>query len=179
MRFLILIFTLLSITLFAADPVPSSPKIKIALLCAPSVIGRYAQSSYNVTLATFLASNRPFELISYNIKDESNTSLSEVLGQMNNDKVDAVLAPLTLNGVKNLLILLTDKLIFIPTVHKRDVQNAPDNIVFGAIDYQAQIQALVPYMATSVAVFYDDSAVGNSLNTATQTLAHESNTIHS
>jgi hypothetical protein len=167
----------MSFFMFAALGVEQStftPKVKIALLSSPSVIGRYAQSSSNVALATFLASNRPFELISYNIKDESTASLSEVLGQMNSDKVDAVLAPLTLNGVKNLLTLHPDKLLFIPTVHKRDVQNAPENIVFGAIDYQAQIQALVPYMTTSVAVFYDNSAVGNSLSTATQTLAHES-----
>lgn len=174
MKFLTLIVSLFIITASGIEQSALTPKVKIALLSSPSVIGRYAQSSYNVALATFLASNRPFELISYNIKDESTASLSGILGQMNSDKVDAVLAPLTLNGVKNLLTLPTDKLIFIPTVHKRDVQNTPDNFVFGAIDYQAQIQALVPYMATSVAVFYDNSAVGNSLSTATQTLAHES-----
>jgi hypothetical protein len=161
-------------SLLGSDPIPSTPKIKIALLCSPSVIGRYSQSSYNVGLATFLSYNRPFELISYNIKDESAPSIADALKQMNNDKVDAILAPLTLNGVKNLLSLSTDKLIFIPTVHKRDVQNAPENIVFGAIDYQAQIQALVPYMASSIAVFYDNSTVGSSLNATTQTLAHES-----
>lgn len=174
MKFLMLIMSFFMFAALGVEQSPFTPKAKIALLSSPSVIGRYTQSSYNVALATFLASNREFELLSYNIKDESTSSLSSVFEQMTNDKIDAVLAPLTLSGVKNLLTLPTDKLLFIPTVHKRDVQNAPENIVFGAIDYQAQIQALVPYMATSVAVFYDNSAVGNSLSTATQTLAHES-----
>ncbi|MDD5212721.1 MAG: hypothetical protein PHV62_09930 [Sulfuricurvum sp.] len=174
MKFILLVLSCFIITASGIEQSTSTHKVKIALLSSPSVIGRYAQSSYNVALATFLASNRPFELISYNIKDESTSSLSSVFEQIKNDKIDAVLAPLTLNGVKNILTLPTDKLIFIPTVHKRDVQNAPENIIFGAIDYQAQIQALVPYMASSVAVFYDNSAVGNSLSTVTQTLAHES-----
>ena len=174
MKSILLILSFFIITLWAVEQTESTTKVKIALLSSPTVIGRYSQSSYNVALATFLASNRPFELIFFNIKDESATSLSEAMGQINNEKIDAILAPLTLNGVKNLLTLQNDKLIFIPTVHKRDVGNTPENFVFGAIDYQAQIQALVPYMANSVAVFYDNSAVGNSLSKVTQTLAGES-----
>lgn len=174
MKFLLLIMTFFIITVSALEQTASTPHVRIALLSSPSVIGRYAQSSYNVALATFLASNRPFELISFNIKDESTASLSEAMEKINGEKIDAILAPLTLNGAKNLLTQPGDKLVFIPTVHKRDVGNAPENIVFGAIDYQAQIQALVPYMAGSVAVFYDNSAVGNALSKATQTLAGES-----
>lgn len=174
MKFLLILFSFLIFSLSGAQPNPPASKVKIALLSSSSVIGRYTQSSYNVALATFLASNRPFELVSYTIKDETTASISQAIEQMNGDKIDAVLAPLTLNGVKNLLTLSTEKLIFIPTVHKRDVGTAPQNFVFGAIDYQSQIQSLLPYMATSIAVFYDNSAVGNSLSKATQTIAGES-----
>lgn len=174
MRFLLLIFSLFFIPLFGSELNSTSPRMKIALLCAPSIIGKYTQSTYNVALATFLASNRPFELISYNIKDESPSSLSQVFEQMTQEKVDAVLAPLTLNGAKNLVTLQTKTTVFIPTVHKRDVGPAAENFIFGAIDYQAQIEALIPYMSPSVAVFYDSSLVGSALSKATQTLALES-----
>jgi len=174
MKFILLIFSFFIIAASAVEQTKSASNVKIALLSSPAVIGRYSQSSNNVALATFLASSHPFELISFNIKDESAASLSEAIEKMKSEKIDAILAPLTLNGVKNLLTLQNDKLVFIPTVHKRDVGNVPENIVFGAIDYQAQIQSLVPYMASSVAVFYDNSAVGNSLSKVTQTLANES-----
>ncbi|MDP1784669.1 MAG: hypothetical protein Q8K81_04490 [Sulfuricurvum sp.] len=174
MRWVVLIFSFLAITLLGAEPGSTSGQIKIGLLSAPSVIGRYSQASYNVALATFLASNHSFELIAYPMGDESEASISQALTKMEGDKVDAVLAPLTLSGVKNLLNTQTNKIVFIPTVHKRDVGPAPENFTFGAIDYQAQIESLTPYMANSVAIFYDNSTVGSALNKATQVLAHES-----
>lgn len=174
MKIFLLVFSFFILTLLGDEPNIVPPKIKIAVLSSPSVVGRYSQSSYNVALATFLSTNRPFELISYNINDESASSIAAALEKINNENIDGILAPLTLNGVKNLLIIGTQKLVFIPTVHKRDVETAPENFTFGAIDYQAQIQSLLPYMASSVAVFYDNSAVGSALSKATQTLAHES-----
>jgi len=64
--------------------------------------------------------------------------------------------------------------IFIPTVHKRDIPSAPENIVFGGIDYLAQIEALLPYMADSISIFYDTSPVGSQLKSSTEEvfLAH-------
>ncbi len=148
--------------------------LKIVLLSAPSVIGKYSQSTYNVALATLMSSNIPFELVNIEMKDESESSIAQALDTINAEKSDAILAPLTLGGVKNLLKNPTDKIIFIPTVHKRDIGECSSNIIFGAIDYQVQIEALRPYMANSLAVFYDTSPVGSNLYKATQTLASES-----
>ncbi len=151
-----------------------TPKIKIALIAAPSVVGRYAQSTYNVSLATLMASNQPFELVAYDLPNESEAALSQTLEKIGRDNVQAILAPLTLGGVKNLLaICKTDTPIFIPTVHKRDIGAAPETIIFGAIDYQAQIEALLPYMANTLAVFYDPSPIGLALSRTTQDIASE------
>jgi len=151
----------------------SAQKLQIALMVAPSVVGRYAQSTYNVALATLMASRYPFELVLYEMSDESQHTIAQTVEKITQDKMDAVLAPLTLGGVKNLLTIQTSKLVFIPTVHKRDIGVSPANIVFGAIDYQTQIEALTPYMAGSLAVFYDASPVGLSLNRSTQTIASD------
>lgn len=147
--------------------------LKIALMSAHSVIGKYSQSTYNVALATLMSTNIPFELVMVEMKDESESSIAQALDKINAEKSDAILAPFTLVGVKNLLKNQTDKMIFIPTVHKRDVGECSSNIIFGAIDYQVQIEALKPYMANSLAIFYDTSPVGSSLYKATQTLASE------
>ncbi len=147
--------------------------IKIALMVSPSVVGHYSQSTYNVALATLMASHSSFELVLYEMNDESQSSLAQAVEKISHDNIDTILAPLTLGGVKNLLLIQTDKIIFIPTVHKRDIGVSPANIIFGAIDYQTQIEALTPYMAGSLAVFYDESPVGLSLSRSTQTIASE------
>ena len=109
--------------------------IKIAVVSSPKIIGKYAQSVYNVALAT-LSSRRSgrFSLQQYDLQDESSTALEETFAKLREDKVDAVLAPLTGEGAKNLARIDTNFPIFIPTVHKRDIPSAPDNIVFGGID---------------------------------------------
>lgn len=174
MKFIILFLIILLSLWGQSNQNIETPKIKIALIAAPSVVGRYSQSSYNVALATLMASNQPFELVAYNLPNESQTALSQTFEQISHDKVQAILAPLTLGGVKNLLtIYKSDTPVFIPTVHKRDIGTAPATIIFGAIDYQAQIEALLPYMSNSLAIFYDHSNVGLNLSRTTQTIASE------
>lgn len=154
-----------------------SETIKIAVISSPNVIGKYSQSVYNVSLATLISlRNDHYEIKRYDMPDESLESLSKVLDQVYHDNIDAILAPLTTNGAKNLITLNASLPIFIPTVHKRDVPSAPTNITFGGIDYVAQIEALLPYMADSIAIFYDNSSVGTQLKASTEEvfLAHKS-----
>lgn len=147
---------------------PTQP-IKIAFICAPSVIGKYSQSTYNVALSTLMGVRREnFSLIRYTLKDESSESLSTEIEKAKKEGIDAFIAPLTSTGAKNIIALDINKPIFIPTVHKRDFPSAPDNFVFGGIDYLAQIEALLPYMNESIAIFYDNSNVGMQLKAMTE-----------
>ncbi len=151
----------------AEHPPPSVAKI--AVLTAPKVIGRYSQSIFNVALATTLGiTPSGCEIRHFTVPDESPESLRKALDEIRAEGTRAVLAPLTSTGTKNLLSLNTDLNIFVPTVHKRDFPDAPANIVFGSIDYVRQIEALLPHMSDSIAVFYDDSAVGKQLKASTE-----------
>lgn len=175
MKFLVLIASLFIITVFGVEQSSFSPKVKIALLSSPAIIGKYSQSSYDVALATLLASGDPFELVKYDMPNESYETISMMIEKIINKGNVAILAPLTLQGAQNIVNVPTTIKIFIPTVHKRDVGPARNNIIFGSIDYEAQIKALVPYMANSLAIFYGDSLVGSALNKTTQSIASESN----
>lgn len=175
MKYLILVMSFFIITVSGIEQSTFTPKVKIALLSSPSVIGKYSQSSYNVAMATLLASGKPFELVAYQMPNESYESISTSIEKIINDGNNAILAPFTLEAVNNLLNIKTSIPIFIPTVHRRDIGFAPDNITFGSIDYEAQIKALVPYMANSLAIFYGDSLVGAALSKTTQSVASESN----
>lgn len=174
MRYFVLIFFILTSLIygeFTQTKSQNSQKIKIALLVSQSVVGRYAQSTYNVTLATLISTSYPFELVRYDINNESEESINAALISIQKDNIDAIMAPLTLNGAKNIIKIDNRLTTFIPTVHKRDIGSTPENYVFGAIDYEAQIEALRPYMNSTLAVFYDDSAVGRNLNNTTHKIA--------
>lgn len=173
MKFFILIVSLFIFTAFGVEPNSLDPKMKIALLSSPSVIGKYTQSSYNVALATLLASRDSFELVKYNIPNESYETISITIEKIVREGNAAILAPLTLQGAQNLLNVPSTITVFIPTVHKRDIGPSPDNIIFGSIDYEAQIKALVPYMANSLAIFYGNSLIGSNLSKTTQSIASE------
>ncbi|MDD2781744.1 hypothetical protein [Sulfuricurvum sp.] len=156
---------------------PVDSTINIAIVSSPKVIGKYSQSLYNVALATLLSRrNEHFEIKRYDLADESTESLSRVLEEIRHDEMDAILAPLTSVGAKKMITLDTNLPIFIPTVHKRDLPDAPENFTFGGIDYVAQIEALLPYMGDSIAIFYDNSSVGTQLKASTEEvfLAHKS-----
>jgi hypothetical protein len=166
----------------STDNIPQSidegkQTIKIAIISSPGVIGKYSQSVYNVSLATMMSRRQDhYEIKRYDMPDESIASFSHVLDEVHHDDMDAILAPLTLSGAKNITTLSTNLPIFIPTVHKRDISKAPDNFIFGGIDYVAQIEALLPYMSDSIAIFYDNSSVGTQLKSITEEvfLAHKS-----
>ena len=155
---------------------PSAEPLKIAVLSSPKVIGKYSQSIYNVSLATMMGLKKgQYDLKRYDISDESSEAIGQALVQIRGDGFNAILAPLTAQGAKNLLALETRLPIFIPTVHKRDYSGSSDNIVFGAIDYESQIEALMPYMSNSIAIFYDKSFVGEMLKSKTESLFLASN----
>lgn len=157
--------------------IPVESTLKIGVISSPKVIGKYSQTLYNVSLATLLSrQNDHFEIKRYDMPDESADSLSHVLEEVRHDGMDAILAPLTAMGAKNIILLNTTLPVFIPTVHKRDLPDAPENFTFGGIDYVAQIEALLPYMGDSIAIFYDSSSVGTQLKSSTEEvfLAHKS-----
>jgi len=156
---------------------PSEQTLKIGFISSPNVIGKYTQSLYNVSIATLMSRrNQHYQIKRYDLSDESNTSLARALDDLRQDGMDAILAPLTTAGAKNMIALSTDIPVFIPTVHKRDLPTARKNFTFGGIDYVAQIEALLPYMGDSIAIFYDNSSVGTQLKSTTEEvfLAHKS-----
>lgn len=150
---------------------PDSKKIKIAFLSSPNVVGKYSLNGYNVSLATLLSLDpETYELKRYDLEDESQNAISKTFEEIRSDGMNGVLAALTIQGAKQYVSECGTIPSYIPTVHRREIPNAPDNVVFGGIDYQSQIEALVPHMSKNIAVFYDTSAVGELLKNTTEEL---------
>lgn len=157
---------------FSESKIPEN--IKIAFLSAPALIGNYDQSTYSASLATLISKKGlSFTLDRFTLSSESSESLESALKSIQNGGYNCIIAPLTLMGAKKLAELNPNILTYVPTIHKRELSLNPANVVFGGIDYEAQMQALKPFMAPSLAIFYGDSPVGYRLKTITELLSNK------
>ncbi len=141
---------------------------RIALLLPHRQIGRYAQSTAQSIFAYLLAQNSQYELKSFRIEDESAPRIADALQQIKAEGYRFVIAPLTLEGAQNLCTLDFSLSIFVPTVHKNEITEPHPDLLFGGIDYEAQLEALLAQGSHSLVIFYDESPLGRKLRAQTQ-----------
>ena len=155
---------LIYVTVFNLGTARDHSELKIALLIPHRVIGRYAYSTTNAVFAYMLAQNRAFDIKTFQIEDESPASIAATLNQMKSEGYYFVIAPLTREGAGNLTALNADVSVYFPTVHQKDFPMAPESVYFGGIDYEAQLDAVLREAASPLVIFYDQSPLGNELN---------------
>ena len=144
-------------SIFNIDILTIPKKLNIALLLPYKYIGKYATSVTNATFSYLITRNSSFKLKSYNIDDESSKSLKKALEKMLKERYYYVVAPLSLDGAKNLIKLNPKLHIYLPTVHKSDLNSTNKNIIFGGIDYKQQSKELLTQTKPPLVIFYSSS----------------------
>jgi hypothetical protein len=159
---------LIQISLFNVERMRQYTDLKVAMLLPYRVIGRYAYSTTNAAFAYYLTKNRAFELKTYHAESEEIEELEKVLVQIEEDDFHYVIAPLTLKGAHNVASLDLPMHIYFPTIHKNDLNVSTDYIYYGGINYQKQLESLMPYASTPLTVFYDKNDLGTKLTDMTK-----------
>ena len=134
--------------------------VKVAMILPERIIGRYAHTTSTAVFAYFIRRNEPFTLKTYTIEDESEEALVKVIQEIKKENIHFVIAPLTLDGATTLSHIEDDINVFFPTIHQTDLKTHTDNFYFGAIDYQAQIDAIMPLSSDPLVIMYDKSKQG-------------------
>ena len=155
-------------TFFNLEQTMSDSDFRVAMLIPDKVIGNYAVSTSNAVFSYLLAKNESFELQTYHLSDEDNDTVAEALLQIKNDGFSYVIAPVTLKGAKAIALAEPAMNVYLPTIHKSDLQDPPATLYFGGIDYEAQIESLLKYSQGYAALFYDPSSLGKRLDTIVQ-----------
>jgi hypothetical protein len=139
--------------------------VKIALIIPDKKIGSYSLSVSKSTFAYLLGRKIPFKIENYYVELEDNSSIQKVLNTISTDGYSFVVAPFTETGAKVLSKLDTELYIYIPTINSKKVETSNNNLFFGGIDYEAQIDELLTYLDVnnSVSIFFDDSKKGEEL----------------
>lgn len=141
-----------------------SKKLRIALLLPYNKIGRYAASTTNASFAYLMAKNRPFELKSYKIEDESHEEISKALKNIEKDEFYYVIAPLTQSG-EDVVSKINPKInIYFPTINKKDANTTSRYLYYGGIDYRAQSDLLLNEAESPLVIFHDKSTIGKTLS---------------
>lgn len=146
------------------------PFFNIALLFPRKSIGRYSSTTTNVILSYLLHQKGRFNFESFDSKTELQEDIQEALEVIATQGYRQVIAVVTQDGANAINALNPNLEVFIPTVHKSQIQGEiARRVIFGGISYAEQIQklsALNPNVkATS---FYDDSVIGKQMQAYTQ-----------
>ena len=157
------------VTPVLAAPMPKplnddSTMIKIAVLVPQKTIKKYAITSVNSVISYLLYKNYYFDLNVFNSGDEKEESIAKALADIQAGGYHYIIAPVTADGANIIARHVTDTLVFIPTLHRSNVQSAGSNIIFGGIDYDQQIALLASKANERVGTFGDGSSLSYQLN---------------
>jgi len=155
----------MNIAIFNLGAYNAGGKLKIALLLPYKKIGKYASSTINATFAYLMTKSNPFTLKSYRVESESMEDLSSSIQKIKDDGFDYVIAPVTKEGVDNIIALDPNLNIYFPTINKNDVKSSSPYYVFGGIDYNAQSKLLLKEAVSPLIIFSDKSPTGKKLAT--------------
>jgi len=155
---------MMSVNILNLGSAYTTKEIKIALLLPYKVIGRYATSTTNASFAYLLAKNHSFELKSYKLETQEQEEIEEKLKEIKNDGFEFVIAPLTQEGANALAQTDTELYTYFPTIHKKDINSSSEYLIYGGIDYKAQIDLLLEEAASPLVIFHDGSLIGKNLS---------------
>ena len=138
---------------------------KIAVIIPQKIIKSYTNVVSDAILSYILKQDMDVEIKFINSNDESSQSLQNALQTARNHGFSYFIAALTSNGANVINSLISsNELIYIPSVHSSLVTSPKPNLIFGGIDYKAQILALLSYANEKVVAFDDGSALAQKLN---------------
>lgn len=145
------------------EAIDAGDDVRFALLIPYKKIGRYVNSTTKSVIAYLSRKNVDYHVKTYFVEDEKVESIQTALKAIEEDKFKYIIAPLTIEGGNNLASINPQMYVYIPTVHKSDINSSTSSLYYGAIDYKKQIQKLLELSNDKIAVFKDNSIIGNKL----------------
>ena len=144
---------------------------KIALLVPSRVVGAYATSVSNAIVSYLLNSGADFKYEVFDAYNEDEISLKREIGKLRSLGYTYVVAVVTKKGANIIASEAHSGLSFyIPTLHQNDMLMANNNIIFGGIDYNAQLQSLSEHANDKTVNISYNNMLGRKLHTETENI---------
>ena len=144
-------------------------ELKVALLIPKKTIGAYSTTTIDTILSYLAFRDIDFKFKVFDSVDESAESILKALAMMKDEHFNFAIAILQ---KKENLSLLSDLHIplYIPTIRKpADWDSKNEHIIFGGIDYFAQVEMLMKEGSGDNIISYDDdSAIGSDIGASVE-----------
>ncbi|WP_139453757.1 hypothetical protein [Campylobacter armoricus] len=146
--------------------IQKNASIKLAIIIPEQIIKSYSNTIINSSIAYLLRQRAQIKVKVFLIGTEDESKIEKAFKQVKDEKFNYVIAGFTEKGVKNLLKEEIDSnvKIFIPTAHKRYFDTQKENIYFGSIDYQKQIQKLLEFSNGKNIIFSEGTSLASRLD---------------
>jgi hypothetical protein len=132
---------------------------KIAIIYSSKKIGKYSIKISDIVLAYSTNQKRNFKYEFFDIKDESEYSITKVFNEIYEKKINNIIFYLTSNSLHNIKNYnnLEQFTIYLPLINKNDVNIIlNENIIFGGINYKKQIDKLKSIATSHLVEIYDN-----------------------
>ncbi|MBZ7954507.1 hypothetical protein H2278_06640 [Campylobacter sp. W0018] len=139
--------------------------VKLAIIIPEKTIKSYSSTIVNSSIAYLLRQRADIKVKVFLIGTEDENKIRQTFDQIETQGYQYIIAAFTLKGASALKDYSKNMKIFIPTLHKNFAPNLNQNIIFGSIDYDAQIMALLQKANSDIAIFGDNSILSDNLNT--------------
>lgn len=135
---------------------------KVAVVFPSKVVGKYAKDMTNTLLAYMLHHNIKFKLEVFDSINQNINNMTKTFNEIIDAKFNNVIVLYPQDALVNLLSIngMDDLNIYMPLVNKNESKYNKQNIVYGGIDYQAQIHKLLTLSNKKNSIFYSDSILG-------------------
>ncbi len=138
----------------------------IAIVFSSQVIGKYAINATNSVMSYLIYKNKNFKLKVFDIADENILSIQNVFNKISKNGISNVLILFTYNGAKHLKSVtnISEYDIYLPLIHKNDLDLKINSVVYGSIDYSKQFDELIKLSNGKQVEFNDNSDIGSKLS---------------
>lgn len=133
---------------------------QIAFFMPKKAIGKYATSTINSAIVTMLSKNLNFEISVFDATDFE-PSYTEI----EKKNYDIVIAPITNDIAFKLCQKNVANKYYIPTLHKKTLACKNKNLIFGAIDYEAQVKSFESLINEPITLVSNKSLVTTQIDT--------------
>ncbi len=131
----------------------------VAIIYSSKRIGKYSIKVSDVILAYSSTIEDNFEYKFYDIENENNESITNVFNSLKEDEIKNVIFYLTPNSLSNLYEYseLDNFNIYLPLINiKKANEDEHKYLIFGAIDYEKQLNSLISIANSHIIEVYDE-----------------------
>ncbi|MEA1915584.1 MAG: hypothetical protein U9N30_09760 [Campylobacterota bacterium] len=140
---------------------------KVALIFPSKFMSKYGVGASKVVSAYLVQQNINIDMQIFDCYDQDYNNLAAVFNEIKEQNISNVIGLFTSNMVNHLATIqeLETLNIYIPTINKKSTNIAMDNVVFGGIDYEQQIDKLLTLGKGSVVNFHSKRGISKKLTT--------------